>query len=167
MDKYAKLVDLLKKVAAPQLSVPILNAEVKEITGESCTVMIDELELTEVRLKATINGSENKIIVNPKVGSMVLIGSLTGDLKDLAVLRVDEIESIVYHQDGLKLQVDTTDKKISIENDEVNFLGLMSELVGVLKTLKVFTPSGVSGVPIPSTILKLNTFETNVKRLFK
>jgi len=167
MDKYAKLLVSLKQAVAPPKMLPIFSAEVKEITGESCTIILDGLELTEVRLKSTINGSANKIILSPKVGSIVLVGSLTGDLKDLAVLKIDEVEKVEYVQDGLKIVIDTTDKKVSIENEEVSFLGLMQELTGLLKDFRVYTPSGASGTPLPATVLKINEFEGHLQQLFK
>lgn len=167
MDKYAKLVNVLKEAVTKPQYVPVLMGEVKEVTGESCTVLIDDLELTEVRLKATINESTNKILISPKLGSMVLIGSLTGDLKDLAVLRMDELEKIEYEQDGLKIAIDSTDKKIAIENEDISLLGLMEELISLLKAFKVFTPSGPSGAPLPFTLSKLDQFEKHVKQLLK
>lgn len=166
MDKYANLLQVLKSAVNTQ-RVPLLMAEVVEITDESCTVKVDDLILTDVRLKATINESENRLLIIPKVGSIVVVGSLTGDLKDLVVLKVDEVDKVDYKQSGFNLIVDATDGKVSLKNTDVDFLTLMTSLVDLLKVFKVFTPSGPSGKPLPQVILKLNQFESSLKKLFK
>lgn len=169
MSKYKLLGDVFSEALKKNTNtLPLINAEVVSVEDEeSCTVKIDELIIDEVRLKATINGSNNKVIVQPKVGSMVLIGSLTGDLKDLAVLSVDEIEKLLYEQDGLRIEIDSTDKKIKIENDQVSLKSLFQSLTNLLKQFKVFTPAGPSGTPLPTTISSLTQFENDFKKLLK
>lgn len=168
MSKYKLLGDVFSEALKKNTNtLPLINAEVVSIEGESCTVKIDELIIDEVRLKATINGSNNKVIVQPKIGTMVLIGSLTGDLKDLAVLSVDEIEKLLYEQDDLKIEIDSTDKKIKIENDQVGLKSLFQSLTDLLKQFKVFTSTGPSGTPLPTTITSLTQFENDFKKLLK
>jgi hypothetical protein len=168
MDRYKKLSELLgRSFLNSQKTMPLFNGIIKSIEGESCTVDIDGLEVDEVRLKATINGETNKIIVEPKVGSMVLIGSLTGDLKDLAVLKADELAKIIYQQDGLKLLLDSTDGKVSIENNNVSVHDIFQQLVDLLKLFKVYTPAGPSGTPLPDTITALTAFENDFKLILK
>jgi len=169
MDNYKKLVETLKQVVGGNNNIPLINAQVKEVTGESCTVLYgsDEMELTEVRLKSTINESGNYLLLIPKVGSMVTCGSFTGDFKDLCVLAIDEVESFKYVQNGLELEIDSTDGKVSIKNDDVSLLGLFGSLVAILKALKVFTPVGPSGKILPEILLQVNQFETDFKKLLK
>lgn len=166
MDRYKKLIDVLQ-LATPKEVLPLLNAEVKEITGESCTVVVDGLELTEVRLKATINGDSDGLLLIPKVGSMVLLGSLTGDLKDLAVLSIDQMEQLQYKQSGLSVVIDSTDKKVSIENDSTSLKALFQGLADLLKQFKVTTPSGPSTALLPDTMQAVIQFETDFKKLLK
>jgi hypothetical protein len=166
MDKYKKLADYLKGNGQIN-NIPLFNATVKSIEGESCTITIDDLELDEVRLKATINGNANKIIVTPAVGSMVLVGSLTGDLKDLAIIATDEIEKLEYEQDGLKLLIDSTDGKISISNTTISVKDVFQQLTDLLKAFKVYTPAGPSGTALPDVVLLINAFETAFKAILK
>lgn len=165
MDNIKKLGDMLAGLNKPAL--PLFNAEVKSIEGESCTIIINNIEIDDVRLKATINGKTNKILTIPAVGSMVLVGSLTGDLKDLAVLAVDEIAKLQYEQDGLQLLIDSTDGKVSIGNAGTDLFTLFQMLTDLLKAFKVFTPSGPSGGPLPPTIVSITNFETAFKTLLK
>ncbi len=165
MDKYKKLVNAFRSIV-PAAGLPLLPAQVKAITGDSCTVEYGDMELTDVKLKATIGGT-NKILLLPKIGSTVLIGSLTGDFKDLVVLKIDELQKIVYEQDGLQLTVDTTTGKVAVANEEVSLKGLFQQLTDLLKTFKVFTPVGPSGTALPDTQTKIVQFETDFKKLLQ
>lgn len=165
MDEYKKLGDLLKGLNTHP--IPFFNAVVKSIEGESCTIVFNNIELDEVRLKATINGEANKIIIEPKVGSMVLVGSLTGDLKDLAVLKVDEVAKLHYLQDGLEVLIDSTDGKVKIANETTSLKNCFQSLTDLLKEFKVFTPAGPSGIPLPTTMVSITAFETEFKTLLK
>lgn len=167
VDKYKKLVDTMKAAVKQTLPLSLFNAEVKSVEGESCTVMVGELELDEVRLKATINDEDNKIIVVPKVGSKVLIGSLSGDLADLSVLKIDEIEKIEYEQDGLSIEIDSVSKKVSVKNESTSLKDIMQELSDLLKQFKVNTPSGPSTNILPDTLTAIMQFETHFKQLLK
>lgn len=168
MDKLARLADNLKRLNGGSVyNIPIITAKVKSIEGESCTVDVDGLLLTDVRLKATINESGNSVIVQPKKGSYVLLGSLSGDLKDLTVLKIDEIEKIIYKQDGLEITVDATDGKVSVKNNAVSLKGLFQSLTDLLKQFKVMTPSGVSTALVPDTLAAVVQFEADFKQLLK
>ena len=166
MDKYAKLREALKAATAVDM-MPLMNAKLTAVAGDSCTVLWGELELTDVRLKATINGAANKLLLVPKAGSNVLIGSLTGDLKDLAVLRVDELERLTYAQDGLEVVIDSADGKVSVANGSTSLKALFQELVDLLKGFKVNTPSGPSATLLPDTLAAIMQFETDFKLLLK
>jgi hypothetical protein len=168
MSRYKKLAEALQNLAADSIiHMPLINAEVISVENESCTVKIDDVEIDEVRLKATINGTSNKVLLKPKVGSMVLIGSLTGDLKDLAVLNIDELEKLQYEQDGLLVEIDSTDAKIKIANADTSLYELLQSLANLLKQFKVHTPVGPSGTPLPDTITAIEQFETSFKKILK
>jgi hypothetical protein len=94
MDKLKRLDEALRQYSGTT-NINIVAAEVLSVDGERCSVKIREnLEVTDVRLKATINGSGNKILITPVVGSYVLLGSLTGDEKDLTIVQMDEVEKV-------------------------------------------------------------------------
>lgn len=167
MDKYAKLVQVLRQGINPETPLPLMTAKVVEVGEETCKVEIGDLQLTDVRLKASINGADNKIIIRPKKDTFVLIGSLTGDFKDLCVLKVDEIESVCYLQDGLEVEIDSTDGKVSVKNDEVSLYGLLQNLHDIILNLKVSTPSGPSTGLLPDSVNALTQFASDFKQLLK
>ena len=70
-------------------------------------------------------------------------------------------------QDGLEVLIDSTDKKVSIKNDQVSLLGILNDLATLLKQLKVYTPAGPSGTPLPDTIAAIQQLEVDYKQLIK
>lgn len=98
MDKYAKLKELLKSIGnGREANAPVLfQAKVMGVQDDCCTVNIGGLQLSDVRLKAIVDGNtDSSLLVVPVAGSVVLVGSLTGDYKDLTVLSIDRFDKIV------------------------------------------------------------------------
>lgn len=168
MDKVTQTINALRDFVGAQLpSVSITTLEVISVEGDTCTVDVEGTPVPGVRLKAT-KGGNNKVLITPKLGSNVLVGSLSGDWKELAVLVVDEAEKIEIIQDNLTIEIDAVDGKISIKNKDVSLLSLLTSLTGLLKTgYKVYTPAGPSGGALPDTVANLNELETNIKKLLK
>lgn len=168
MSKLAKLNQVLTASIKDKTARMVLFvAQVKSIEGESCTIVLDGLEIDEVRLKATINGAANKVIMQPKPGTMAIVGSLDGTLRDLAIITADEVEKLTYQQDGLIIEVDSGDGRVSVRNSDTSLAALFLQLTEILNGFKVFTASGVSGGPIPATTTAINAFKTNFKKLLK
>lgn len=167
MDKYSKLNEVLKGALIPGKARVLFVCTITEITGDTCTVDVGGLVLTGVRLKVEIGGTANNLLVIPVVGSSVLVGSLTGDMKDLIVLKCERVKSLTLVEGDLKVDIDAETNKIGITNGVVNLKGLFQELTDLIRGLKVFTPAGPSGLPLPGSIAALNAFETNFKKLLK
>lgn len=103
MDKYAKLKEVLREICKdPDEVHPLLfQAVVKSVEKDSCTVDIGGLELSDVRLKAVADGKTEQVIMAiPAVGSRVLAGSLTGDYRDLAVLSLENFDTLILGGKG-------------------------------------------------------------------
>lgn len=77
------------------------TAKVKSVNGETCTVELEGLTLTDVRLRAVVNGENSKILVTPKTDSCVLVVDLAGDLSQLAVVGYSEVEKIEVDTDKI------------------------------------------------------------------
>lgn len=73
------------------------QGEVIAVDGQTCTVQIGDAQIQGVRLRASLSSRERQMLVVPKVGSPVTLGCLTGDLNNLVVLQVDEIESVTIN----------------------------------------------------------------------
>lgn len=72
-----------------------LVAKVTKVSGETCTIDANGLEIEGVRLKAVEDGDENSLLVTPKVGSMVLVADISGgELRELVVIAYSGVETI-------------------------------------------------------------------------
>lgn len=163
MDKIAKLRIQLKAAAASAPVFPI-HGTVKEITGDTCTVMVGELELTDVRLKATADGSETLLII-PAVDSNVMMISSDGSIDNLVVVKMDKLDKIIAENGEFKTEIDLVAGKVGIRNSVASLYELLDDLQTLLKNLKVFTPVGPSGTPLPDSIAAIVLFETKFKQL--
>jgi hypothetical protein len=167
MDKYARLSELLKQVAGTPSGTTLFYAEVTAVDGDFCTIIYADLELEEVRLNATGADVTDKLIITPKVGTMALVGSLSGDLRELVVLKVNEPELITYTYGGLEVVIDSTDSKISIKNSDLSLVDLFSSIMDIFTNLTVSTPNGPSGTPLPPTIQAIQQFNLDMQKLLK
>ncbi|OBX20956.1 MULTISPECIES: hypothetical protein [Bizionia] len=158
---------LLREVVGANPNLPI-TATVLSVTGDRCKVKLKSgLELTDVKLKATINDSENYILVTPKANSKVQILSLSGRLDNMTVIKVDEVEKIEIVQGELDIIIDSTDNKVGVKNSVCSLKDLFQEFADLLKQLKVYTPAGPSGTPLPDSILAITQLETKFNQLLK
>jgi hypothetical protein len=166
MSTPAELKRILKEIIGISPNLPVIGKVIR-VEADHCTVKIaGGLELTDVKLKATI-GNSQFLTLSPTVGSSVVMISLTGKLDNMTVIKLDAVEKIEYQQNGLVISADSTDQKIQVKNDTCSFKELLQDLTNVIKELKVFTPVGASGVPLPDVQLKLSAFETKFKTLLK
>ncbi len=78
------------------------TAEVVSVSGNTCTVKSDDLEMSDVAICAIGGASGNCLVVVPKVGSAVLIADLSeGTRRDLVIVKYTEVESITINGGNL------------------------------------------------------------------
>lgn len=96
MDIYGKIGQRIKELAGRDSEGAVLfSAEVKSVEGESCTIALRGLSVSGVSLTAVNDGRAGRLTVTPKVGSMVLVGDLSGgSLRRLCVVKYSEVETI-------------------------------------------------------------------------
>lgn len=95
MNKRAQIAQLLGDIVGKNRgSLVFFSAQVVSTQGDTCTVKIDELELSDVRLTPTTTQRDETILLTPAIDSFVLVGSLSGDLNNLCVLAADTLASL-------------------------------------------------------------------------
>lgn len=164
MDKATKIKRALLEALGlnPNLAI---TAEVVSIQNNTCTVkLVSDLVLTDVRLCATVNESQDSFVVVPKTGSEVVLMSQTGTLSGLMVIKVDAVESITYKKGAFEFKVDGTTQKVTLKKENVNFGGLVSDLIQEISNAIILTPAG-PGKIADSTKLKLTELDTQFKTL--
>lgn len=104
MNPLSEIKESIQKMASKGGAGIVFTAKVKSVQANTtCTVDLDGLTVSDVRLRAVVNGETSKILVTPKTGSHVLVADLSGDLSQLAVVGYSEVE---------KIEVDANDKII-------------------------------------------------------
>lgn len=93
MTPEQRLIRNIRSAAGPR-QLSIWQGIVISVEGATCTVEFGSQQISGVRLRASLADVEEQLLVVPKDGSAVVVGSLSGDLSDLAVLVVDEAERI-------------------------------------------------------------------------
>jgi len=163
---FVEIKKLIREIvgAVPNLPIQAIVTKVNEFT---CSVKIGELEVDDVLLKSSVKNNDNFMVQRPKVGSPITLLSVDGTLSSLQVVRINEVEEFEYHHNGLTVKMDGKDGKLIVKNDAVNLYGLMSDLATIVKQLKVYTPAGPSGNPLPDTIARVMQFERDFKQLLK
>lgn len=143
-----------------------LRGVVTAISGQTCNVQLPSGLIVEgVKLKAVITEDEDYVIETPVLNSDVL---LTGTLDDLVVLKCDKVQKYEFYQNGLKIIYDASDKKISIQNDQVNLLDVLLEFTNHFKQdYKQFTSNGPTSGAIPTSVQAITTIENKFKQLLK
>ena len=125
----------------------LLVGEVKSVEGESCTVEVAGLELDEVRLTAVNDGGEGKLLLTPKVGSMVLLADMSGGLlRDLAVVGYTNVERIEATCDSIELNGGDNGGLVNIEKLKEWMRNVESDMT-TLKTLLQTSPIAGNGAP--------------------
>jgi hypothetical protein len=113
------------------------NAEITAITGDTCSIRISGgLELTDVMLKVTNDKKEDKFIMIPTVGSIVLVSCNNGDLRDISVIGVDDPERIFYKHKDVSIDIDAKTGKIIINGGDLGGLIKIEELVNRLNAIE-------------------------------
>lgn len=97
MDQYRRLRDNLMQMMGAGKEITIWQGIVKSVEGTTCTVIFGTLDVEGVRLRASLAENESHLLIVPKVGTAVVVGSLSNDLSLLVVLAVDEVESITIN----------------------------------------------------------------------
>lgn len=170
MDKIAqirsKLITSSQEGGKPKQHVYV--GSVVNVQGRHCTVKLASgLTVTKVKLSASINDNNGEMLMVPKQGTQVLMLSLSGSENNLAVVKADDVEYVSYKQGDLELLIDSRDGKVDVHNAQVSLVGLMDELVQLLRAFKVHTPAGPSGTALADVVLKIDAFETNYKKILK
>ncbi|MBQ6684002.1 MAG: hypothetical protein IJM74_07865 [Bacteroidales bacterium] len=123
MDTYAEIARAIKAMIGGNGGTALFTAEVKSVEGETCTVLIGELEVPDVLLTPADEGADGKLVITPKVGGQVTVADLSGgELRQLAVVHWGEVEKISLTADSIELNGGDNGGLVKIEalTDKIN-----------------------------------------------
>ncbi len=93
MQPEQRLIRNLRKAVGPT-PLTVYQGIVASVEGITCTVTFGSQNVSGVRLRASQAENSSQILLVPRVGTAVIVCSLSGDFSDLAVIAVDEVERI-------------------------------------------------------------------------
>ena len=96
MDNYKELAGLVK-AAAGKAQLTLMQGIMRKVSGSTCEVEIGGITVPDVRLRASEAATDAQLLITPKVGTAVIVGSLSGDLTQLVVLAIDQAEIITIN----------------------------------------------------------------------
>jgi hypothetical protein len=134
-------------------TVTIFPAQVKSVNESVLTCDVedsDELEIFDVRLRATVDGSDDGFVLVPAVGSWVLIGNIGNSPGEYAVLVASEITKAAFKTgqstwfvDAGKITAQRGLTVVSVENDGVlierNAINLKTQIGLLIEQIKLIT----------------------------
>lgn len=166
MDKPSEVRKKLLEVLGYQPNLPIPGV-VTKVNGDVCEVLIgNDYTATDVKLKATIDAGNNELLLSPKVGSNVILLSLSGDFNNLTLVKMDELELFQFKQGDVSVAVGT-DGLLEVKKGSVSLFSLLTQLATTIKAITVATPVGPSGTPLTPTLQNVKVFEDDLKILLK
>lgn len=165
MEKIKKLKAQLKDAVNAKPLYPIYGV-VKSVSGDTCTVQVGDLELTDVRLKATADGAETLLLI-PAVNSRVMMLSSDGSIDNLTIVKIDKVAQVKFSNNGLVLDFDSQSGKLGIKNNSVSLYGLFDQLATLLNGFTLNHPQGPTTGLMPPTQTAVQQFETAFNQLLK
>lgn len=135
MDNYRLLNNLLKEINSKEIT--ILQGVVTAVNVPTCTVRLGNITVSDVRLRASESTNKHEFVIIPKLNTPVLIGSLSGDLNQLAILSVDEIEKIIINGGELGGLINI-----------ISLVNKMNELITIFNEHIHTAPNGATTTPL-------------------
>ncbi len=146
MNKLEELNRVFKNLF-PQPTI-LITAEVVSVEGDTCTVKFnDDLKVGNVRLRPTGSDTTTKLLLTPRIGSFVLLGSQSGDYNNCNVLQVEEPAKLEITGEKLALSIDIAAGTITINNGELGGLVKIQELKDNLQSIADFVNAVNGALP--------------------
>ncbi|MBQ9255012.1 MAG: hypothetical protein IJ180_09605 [Bacteroidales bacterium] len=123
MDNYTQIRKALQDICRQEGNNYVFTADVQKVEGQMCEVVVGDLVLSEVRLCSVIDGNDNNLVIEPKENSKVLVMDMSGgQMRDLVVIKVSEVESISVNGGKLGglIKIDELTRKINSLIDTFN-----------------------------------------------
>lgn len=126
----------------------LFTAKVLSADGETCCVDIDGLVVSDVQLRAVVNGEESGILITPKAGSYVTVADLSGDLTRMVVVGFSEVEKIEVNADDKIIFNGGQNKGLVKVEKMVNWMQKVYNDLQTLTVLLSSSPVVGNGAPL-------------------
>lgn len=157
MDNYTEIRNKIRAMTGQKTPL-LLTGKVESVSGETCTVSVGDLKLTDVRLRSVVNGEQSKLLITPKQGSYVTLIDLSGELRETEVIGYSEIETIDIETES-DIKINCSGNIVINDGHNhglVNIQELTDRLNQFVEQFNAHThtvPNGSSSAPTPSITL--------------
>ena len=165
MQPEERLIRNIRAAVGPT-PITVYQGIVASVEGITCTVTFGNQDVSGIRLRASEAENDAQILLVPRVGTAVVVGSLSGDLSQLAVLSVDAVERIEINGGRLGglINIEALTAKINalVEafNDHTHTLAIGSVIVGSVDAPQSnFNPVVVPKIVTPADKLNRKDYE--------
>ena len=165
MQPEQRLIRNLQAAVGPA-PITVYQGIVASVEGVTCTVTFGSQDVSGVRLRASEAENDSQILLVPRVGTAVIVGSLSGDLSQLAVLSVDAVERIEINGGRLGglINIEALTAKINelvdAFNTHTHTIGSGSIIVGVPSAPQTnYNPVVVPKILVPAEKLNRKDYE--------
>ena len=93
MTQEERLIRNLQAAVGPA-PISVYQGIVVSVEETTCTVRFGNMDVAGVRLRASEASDDAQLLIVPRKDTAVIVGSLSGDLSQLAVLSVDAVDRI-------------------------------------------------------------------------
>lgn len=138
--------ELIEKIVAGKITVPILLCTVESVDKNNCTIDVKPVngnaDMFEVRLRSIIDDKDTGQVIFPAKDSHVLVGLIDNNVNSACVIQYSEIESIqtiigtgnktLYDKDAIKIDW----KKVIFNGGNNKGLVKIMPLVGRINNLE-------------------------------
>lgn len=160
MDQMKRLRENIRNVVGPH-PMSIYQGIVTGTDGLTCRCRFGSMEVEDIRLRASLTDRDRQMLVVPKTGSAVIVGSLSGDLADLVILQIDEIDRIEINggQLGGLVNIGDLTEKINRLVDAFNSHTHSLPIGAVAVSGNAGAMSNLSPVSVPAISNKAEKFD--------
>ena len=143
----SELNEAIRKIVKGMVTPTIIPAEVVEFHSNDWTITckINNLDIDEIRIKSVINTDDKGILVEPKVGSKVLLGKIDGKAEALVVLKYDSIVKYRLMADQIEFNGDEFSGIVKAEKVSDEIQSLKDEINDLKTILTTWTPVSQDG----------------------
>lgn len=137
MDDYRELAERIRALGGTRQTT-LLQGIVKTVDGLTCSVEFGGITIDGIRLRASEADNDSHILIKPKLNTPVIVGSLSGDLRELVVLAVDQVEEVEVHATKITINDGQNGGLIKISD-------LTEKINGLVNTFNSHTHQGAHG----------------------
>lgn len=172
-----RLVDYNRKTILIPAKVTALN----EVEATIDVIDQDDIEIFDVRLRASVNDSTDGVTVYPSVGSWVLIVNLGGSAIEYAVIATTEVDRVLVKIDDTTIDADAQGVQMAFGNANVaidtngigvqrggeNLKSVLNDLLTAITQLTVTCAAPGSPSTPPINLASFTALQTRVNNLLK